>query len=120
MTVEMIAMQIYLLATIFLIITLDLASAAARFEMYSGLRYLKNDGVYEISAGTWSSICFYLIPSYKFIKLTKILPLTYLFDRKIRSMLKGKTYEGRDVLERIEYVKNLKWEDIRHLKISIT
>ena len=113
-------MQIYLLSAIFFIIAIDVASVAARFEMYGKLRYMVNDGVVEISEGVWSSICYYLIPSDRFAKFTKIFPLTYLFERKIIGMLKGKTYEGRNVLERMEYVKNLKWEDIKDIEINIT
>ena len=113
-------MQEYLFAAIFLIGALDVTSVAVRYEMYEMLRQLTNNRTKEISDGVWSSICTYLIPYDKFTKLSKIFPLTYLFERKIRGMLKDKTYGGVDVIKRIEYVKNLKWEDIRHKEIHIT
>lgn len=98
----------------------DLASVAARVETYKELRYLINDDIREIPVGLYSSICFYLIPEEKLIKLTKKLPLTYLFDRKIRSMLKNKTYNGENILERLDRIKNVKWEDIKDAKIVVS
>lgn len=98
---------------------LDIASVAARVEMYNELRYLTNDKRNEIPTGLYSSICFYLIPGEKLIKMTKKFPLTYLFDRKIKSVLKNKTYDGEYVLERLDRIKNLKWEDIKDKKIII-
>lgn len=97
----------------------DVAMVVARVEMYEELRYLVNDSINEIPTGLYSSICFYLIPDKKLIKLTKKLPLTYLFDRKIKSMLKNKTYDGECVLERLDRIKNLKWEDIKDKKVII-
>lgn len=97
----------------------DMANVAARVEMYRELRYLVNDNRNEISDSVYSRICFYLIPDEKLIKLTKKFPLTYLFDRKIKSMLKNKTYDGECVLERLDRIKNLRWEDIKDKKIII-
>lgn len=98
---------------------LDIASVCARVEMYRGLKYLVSDDRKDITDGLYSKISFYLIPEEKLIKLTQKFPLTYLFDRKINSMLKNKTYDGEYVLERIDRVKNLKFEDIKDKKIVI-
>ncbi len=103
----------------FLIEGLDLASVAARIEMYNELRYHINDKKDGISDGLYSTICFYLIPNEGIIKITKKFPLTYLFDRKIRRMLKNKTYNKEDILERLDRIKNIRWEDIKDKKITI-
>jgi len=105
---------------IFLIEGLDIASAMARFEMYNELKYLSNDKRSEVSLGLYSSICFYLIPDDGFIKFTKRFPLTYLFDRKIKNMLKNMTYEKSDILKRLETIKNIKWEDIKDKELHIS
>jgi len=103
----------------FLIEGLDMANVAARIEMYNQLSYLINDKRDSISDDLYSTICFYLIPNEGIIKITKKFPLTYLFDRKIRRMLKNKTYNKEDILERLDRIKNIRWEDIKDKKITI-
>lgn len=98
---------------------LDIVSACARVEMYRELKYFVDDDRKEITDGLYSKISFYLNPEEKLIKLTQKFPLTYLFDRKIRGMLKNKTYDGENILERIDRLKNLKWEDIKDRKIVV-
>jgi hypothetical protein len=101
-----------------LIEAIDLAVSAARLEMYNAIKYLSVDKRAEIPSNVYDSICFYLLPNDKLIKLTKNLPITYLFDRKIKIMLKNKTYGGKPVLDVLEEIKNTKWEDIKNLPIS--
>jgi len=100
-----------------LIEILDFTSALCRVEMYEKLIYLVNDKRNEIPIDLYSSVCFYLIPDDKLIKLTKKFPLTYLFDRKIKSLLKNKTYDEEYILERLDRIKNIRWEDIKDKKI---
>lgn len=100
-----------------LVETADLAHSAARLEMYNAIKYLGVDKRTEIPSSVYDSICFYLIPD-GLIKLTKNLPITYLFDRKIKGMLKNKTYGGKPVLDVLEEIKNTKWEDIKNLPVS--
>lgn len=109
----------YLLVVALLIEGLDIAGIAARFEMYKRLKRIRRDKRYNISAGVYSRVCFYMIPGDEFIKLTKMLPLTYLFDRKMKNILKGMTYNGEDILELLERLGNLKWDDIKDKKLPI-
>ena len=71
----------------------------------------------EVPSDVYYSICFYLLPN-GLIKITKYLPITYLFDSHIRNCLKNKTYNKKSVLERLEWIKNTKWEDIKDIKID--
>jgi hypothetical protein len=105
---------------VFTIVGLDVVSIVAMFDMYKELKYLSNDMRTDVPLGLYSSVCFYLIPNDGFVKLTKRFPLTCLFDRKIKNMLKDKTYNGRDILEILETIKNVKWEDIKDKAIFIS
>ena len=109
----------YFWIMIFLIEGLDMASLVARLEMYKEIKYLSADQRREVPLGLYSSICFYLIPDDGLIKFTKRFPLTYLFDRKIKNMLKDKTYEGESILKRLDAIKNIKWNDIKDKAIHV-
>ncbi len=100
-------MQEYLFVAtivILLIEAIDIAHSAARFEMYTEIKQMDTDKRTEVSLGVDSSICFYLLPD-GFIRMTKNLPITYLFDRNIKEHLKNKTYNKEPVLERLERIK---------------
>lgn len=91
---------------------IDIAHSAARLEMYEKIKYMDTDKRTEIPSDVYSSICFYLLHD-KLIKLTKNLPITYLFDRKIKKTLENKTYNKEPILELLGRIKNIKWEDIK-------
>ncbi|MBU3957967.1 MAG: hypothetical protein KKB25_02745 [Nanoarchaeota archaeon] len=108
-------MQEYLLAAAAagaLIEGIDLAHSAARLEMYNAIKNMDTDKRTEIPSDVYSSICFYLLPD-GLIKLTKKLPVTCLFDRKIKKTLENKTYNEEPILELLERIENIKWEDIK-------
>lgn len=84
--------------------------------MHNEIKYLERDKRTEVPTGIYSSICFYLVPDDSLIKFTRRLPITYLFDRKIKKTLKDKTYDGKPILERLEQIKNINWEDIKDKK----
>lgn len=100
-----------------LVEAIDIAHSAARLEMHNAIKYMDTDKRTEIPSNVYDSICFYLLPD-GLIRLTKNLPITYLFDRKIKNMLKNKTYGGKPVLDVLEKIKNTEWEDIKDLPIS--
>lgn len=101
---------------------IDIAHSAARLEMYNAIKYLGVDKRTEISDNIYGKVCYYLIPAEKMIKLTKNLPITYMLDRKIKNMLRNKTYHGKPVLDILEKVKNqkqlLKLEGTKGKKIT--
>jgi len=103
-------MQEYLfVATVVIVLieAIDIGHSTARLEMYEEIKNMDTDKRTEVSLGIYSSICFYLLPD-GFNKITKNLPITYLFDRHIKEHLKNKTYNKEPILERLERIKNTK------------
>lgn len=101
---------------IYIIEACDIGHVVARYEMYDHIKHMTMDKKTEISFSLYSSICFYLLPDDKFIKITRYLPITYLFDRQIKKSLKNKTYNKEPILLRLE-IKNIKPEDIKKYRI---
>lgn len=91
----------------------------ARHELYNNLKRMDIDRRTNLSLDTYSSVCFYLLPDDFLTKITRYFPITYITDKKLRNLLKNKTFNGEPVLDILERIKNMNIEDIKDMKINI-
>ena len=115
-------MKIILLEFVIIIILFDLTLLFAKLEMYKDLKNLNSSGIKEIPLSTYSSVCFYLIPSDNLIKIPNLLPINQIFNRKIKSLIKDMTYDGENIIERLNRIKELEKlpiSELKKLKITI-
>jgi len=114
-------METYLFIALYiigLIECLDIGYFFAKWDMYKKIKYMNLDNRTQITEDLYTNICFYLLPYERLDKLSNKLPLNYLLNRKIKCHLKNKTYSNENILELLERIKTLKWEDIKNTQFQ--
>lgn len=110
--------QFFIILIVLFIECIDIGIFFAKLELYQKIRYMDSDKRTEISEDLYSTICFYLLPYEKIDKLSSKLPLNYLFNKEIKRNLKNKTYKKENILELLERINSLKWEDMKNIQIN--